>query len=929
MTNAITNFYMFIAREYQGQYDRVKTDIDYNGDGIITHSEFDSFIKSTPELSNFSMGEITSIFGNLDTITSGKIKDTTVSERGALNQTEQANLDSNIQRYGIVYTLLNDNFGCVSGYVSQYASTYNLSQDNVVQQAFELILGTYSINNAQNLTAQDAQTFLKKAVAELIKNSIIESNATVLNQLSSDYPGFENDPDLNRLLSDYFSTIDYNTALYVANGQSVHNIIQGIIEKYFETAGLNTVNYHAGTNYPDGMNYNGEYQYNPSAKLNTIQLSRLTHEYESALGDTNTALSTDGYLHDYEGILNGNVAYLKNLISQFIDSKKSVWEREQSSNFSTLFNGLSESGIQNEFKSSDIFKHIEYAEDLLDFNNEFTEDMTASTNNGSNIHVHGGSNNLPYTYGDDNFLQGLLNIVGFSSFESDENGYSTFKSFLVGKYDKYIRAAFCDIIANPEKYEIDLNDCTKEEMQDAILEYISKHTVDVAQDMGLSRTKTTTSVVFGALQACKAAVRGGRHITLNDAQEAVESAVLYVMNTYTARQDIMRKLTELGLTSTSAIANMDASQLETVMQQLYWFLSSLDNLESTTEVTGTTNTGGTNGGGQINGGDDPNNQNQVNFHVLTQDEISALKTLVSSYSLMTKEAIISGVEDILKAKVLGDNGIGIHLFDAIFNYAKNEWSFNLLLASSTNAQNLIDIFVTKYNELNNSFDGAGEDDKDFINFYKSIYGEGYNIKDGEGNFLIEWGTYEDGDGDSNTHYTNNQLGIPSSFITSGAITYSEIDSNSVYGKISSIGNALYNTARYQVGRAQAYAAYQTFMSYYAWALLALNGAMNFDNGSNQSIDPAQLRGNDFYYDIYKADGTKSSGHTEEQTSLVWTSGHSYFDDYSDFKKPNAQTTETGLYVGVDRDGTGQHTSYIYMDTEILARKFLEFLAMAA
>lgn len=597
MTNAINTFYIFIARQFQGSYENVKSEIDMNSDGVLTYAEFDSFVKSQNELANFSRQDVSAVFNSLDKTIRGKVQDTTISEHGALNQTEQANLDANIELYGRIYEILDANYRHVQGYVEANCNAgLGLTKDGILQAAFELIMQNTSIQNAQNLTNNDAAAFLKKAVVIKVKDYLCDSKSSLLNDLSSSYPGLKNDPDLNNLIDRYLNTINANTNLWGDNSQGILPIfseLKGIIEKYLQSAEYCT------------SDYSGAYQSNANARLNTLQIARLTSKYESVFGNAEAAIGEGGFLHDYAAILNGNNAYLNNLILQFLESKQTEWATNTQNQFPGLLN-KSDTDIQAEFINSDIFKHITFAESVIDYNNGFTSNG-GSTMSNNVVGIWDSSTGMPWTTGDDHFLTGVFNILGFSRFgvdnsTTDLDEYQAFNTFMASHYDRYVRAAMLDIMANPENYEIDLSDCSKKELQDAILEYISKHTVDVARDLGFSRTRTTKSVVYGAYQACKAAAAGGRHMSLDDAREIAKTAVNYIYQTYSNRSDIIGILTNLGIASAAAIDSKDARSLESAMLLLYYRLCNLEDLQSTTEVNGNDDPNGV-------GGDDPTGSN--------------------------------------------------------------------------------------------------------------------------------------------------------------------------------------------------------------------------------------------------------------------------------------------------------------------------------
>jgi len=578
-----------------------------NHDGVLTYAEFDSFVKSQNDLADFSRQDVSAVFNSLDKTIRGKVQDTTISEHGALNQTEQANLDANIELYGRIYEILDANYRHVQGYVEANINAgLGLTKDGILQAAFELIMQNTSIQNAQNLTNNDAAAFLKKAVVIKVRDYLCDSKSSLLNDLSSSYPGLKNDPDLNNLIDRYLNTINANTNLWGDNSQGILPIfseLNGIIEKYLQSAKYCT------------SDYNGAYQSNVYARLNTLQIARLSSKYETALCDIENALLDDyidsegnhhhGYLYEYAAILNGNNAYLNNLILQFLESKQALWATKSQGDFESLFS-ISESGIQTQFKNSDIFKHITLAEEIIDYNGHTNGNDAFSADDGARINdgVVQIKVNNNWVGGDDDFLTGIFNFLGLSKYGVDELNYTqeseleSFSIFMASHYDRYVRAAMLDIMAHPEEYEIDLSDCSKKELQDAILEYISKHTVDVARDLGFSRTKTTKSVVYGAYKACQSAAAGGRHMSLDDAREIAKNAVNYIYQTYSNRSDIIGILTNLGIASAAAIDSKDARSLESAMKLLYYRLCNLKDLQSTTEVNGNDDPNGV-------GGDNP------------------------------------------------------------------------------------------------------------------------------------------------------------------------------------------------------------------------------------------------------------------------------------------------------------------------------------
>lgn len=759
MTSAVNTFYIFIAREFHGNYEGVREAIDGDGDGVITYAEFDTFVKSQNDLADFARQDITAVFNTLDKKVKGKIQDTFISEQGALNASEQAKLDANIELYGRIYDLIESQYHHVEGFVNHY-SNLGLTKEKVTQSTFEAILQNTSINNAQNLTEQDVLGYLKQGVAVAAKDGIIEQQqAQIMSHLSLDYQ-LKDDPDLNALIENYLNTINSTTNIWNIN--LVHEL-KGIINSYINTAGFSN-------SVPD--DYDGNYQYNQNGHMSTIQVSRLVHKYETALNNADFS--------EFTSIIDNNT--INSLVAQFLQNKQTELAQKPFNQFNTILEGLDTQSIIDEFKNSAEFRTVVQASEIIGLDDNFTTNghvhiMNGALANGQpswSVALSDSSTGMGWTEGSDHFFNGVYYCLGFGGLSVSEGSEAFKKFFTNGVYNQYVRAAFQDIQSNPDKYGINLATCTKKELQNAIIKYMVANLPSILAAAGLNQEDITKCVLSGATEVCKKAQSGSRDMTLEDARAAAKMAVAYLMSTYGSA--IHEILQNSGIATEEQINNCSALELENKLRALYNAIKDL-NLN---ETGGTSGTNGTNG----NDPTPPTEYGAINTSNLDKTDFNTLK---NSMKIELKRVMTDSYYD-----------------DVIFEYL---WEKAKSATQQGNGHvpmgQFIDKFIEYYNEYVEKIKSAD---------LSAMYGDfnsGYDVRPRMAD--------TSGAGD-HIKWNDNDLGIPAA----GIFDINQMTEGTVFYDIASIGNKLYHTAVVKYGRDKAMAAYKTFIGYYRAALQAMN-----------------------------------------------------------------------------------------------------------
>ena len=409
MTQAVTNFYLFINKKYQNtEYETIKYAMETTGDDVISYSEVKGFIDENKSsqlgqqffLDRIDIGGVNQIWNELDKTRRGFNSSATlqVSENGSLNAAEEAAFRNKIELYGQIDKAIEDamrNLGFNSDLTVCQGHEYEvqIKKNDIYYRAADELVGTVGSANINQLQANgtlgtEAEKAVKKVAAELIKAQIIEIYQQKLgNKVPSGYSLGNNEDDLAPVLSAKIEELLNGNFNPNTIGQQIAYIIRG----YMDSAGI--------TNY-------GQYSTAWSGQgLNTLQKARIEQEYRTAL--TIDKVNSD---HKFDGFTD----VLKTAIDKFIDKAIEGLE-DPTDNFNTLLQKAQNS--LGTFQSSPQFKALQCVVNLPN-DNKFI--------------------------GDGKLLNGAgLNMETIAELIKNP------------KFKEYIKEAYNAILANPEEYGID------------------------------------------------------------------------------------------------------------------------------------------------------------------------------------------------------------------------------------------------------------------------------------------------------------------------------------------------------------------------------------------------------------------------------------------------------------------------------------------
>ncbi len=206
-----------------------------NGDGTVIKSEFRSFMNA--EWNGEENGELTndlinSFWKKIDTNTSAsKISGTKLKNLNALDKTEVANLDKQLEVYVAFDEFIANNVK-IPNVLNSTGSQWKAD----VTEKLSVLLEQYIAGGASgDLDAILAEAYPKIANTCTAQYCAVEYQTTLVNSVLKDYPDYKvaDDATLQSLITAYISTIDADT-----DPASIKEDIMSIMDAYLATAGL-------------------------------------------------------------------------------------------------------------------------------------------------------------------------------------------------------------------------------------------------------------------------------------------------------------------------------------------------------------------------------------------------------------------------------------------------------------------------------------------------------------------------------------------------------------------------------------------------------------------------------------------------------------------------------------------------------------------
>lgn len=288
-------FYQFLAQyQSEGGWVNVADSQHGNGDGTVIKSEFSKFMKA--EWNGEENGELTndlinSFWKKIDTNTSAsKISGTKLKNLNALDKTEVANLDKQLEVYVKFDEFISNNVKIPN----VLTSTGSQWKTDVKDQLGKLLDNYINGGASGDLDALLAEAYPQIANKCTAQYCAVEYQNSLMNTVLKDYPDYRvaDDATLQSLITAYISTIDADT-----DAKAIKEAIRSIMDAYLATAGLGN-----GSDYDlSSLGFDGE-------ELNGLQIAVITQTIKNQLS------SEIGNYEGYEDEFN-------TAVQQFIDSK--------------------------------------------------------------------------------------------------------------------------------------------------------------------------------------------------------------------------------------------------------------------------------------------------------------------------------------------------------------------------------------------------------------------------------------------------------------------------------------------------------------------------------------------------------------------------------------------------------------------------------
>lgn len=337
MTSAVAQFYIFIRTSCGNSWDAAVSCIDSNGDGIVTKGELRTFL-SDSDTFEYQPVEFEDIWRTIDTHTKGNIGNSKVKNLNALDSSEGAVVQRQIQRYGRLSDAIDTAFN--NARLDPRVLERIGGEDKLKYRAVTILADKPNISD-ENL-ASEAATALLDAAKKLIHETL--TNNTRYTCYTQGLTGAEGQPyslqddgDLKGLIDNYLDDISIGEL-----DTDVFDNVEKIIQAYLKSAKLG--------NFEDpNMTGLGNYQWGTD-KLSKLQLVNLTRRYNKAL-IISQLITIDPFSQ-----FKNNQTKLAGIIKNFISNKQTKWENLQSPvDFNSLYS-VSDDAIRAELKEFPEFK---------------------------------------------------------------------------------------------------------------------------------------------------------------------------------------------------------------------------------------------------------------------------------------------------------------------------------------------------------------------------------------------------------------------------------------------------------------------------------------------------------------------------------------------------------------------------------------------
>lgn len=542
MTQAVSNFYLFINRRYGNNYGQLKRDMDTNRNDVIQFNELESFInanKSEMHLDNVTRNDAYSIWGELDLSIKGYNRSATeeVSENGSLNASEEKNLTDKIELYAVIDRVLRgilDNSSLVSALNwSNPPYTYNVDIDTLYYKAADILVSSGNINqlvdNGGTALQSAAEKAVKDAAAELIKEQIV-NNQDFKNKLIDvglgDYNLLNdaNNGSLKTLIDSELNTI-FNSDWPI--DQQISEIgwrIAAVVQKYLITAQVG--NYNQSANVAT---------WGDSQPLNDLQMARLRHEYSTQL--TPDTVDTNNELTAFRSELQSAIdKFISGKISELSNNKHSI-------DFTDLFSSI-RSDVIDDFKNDDSYKLLKNIALLSNLNvneDKFLEDGGYDYNN------------------DDTDPNRIISIMFWllgcekGTVASASNKAIIQQVLSSRTYLEFLRKAYAEVLNDPSAYGVtDPN--SQQQVQNAVMIYIKNHLAELLKGCGFNDLDTARILCNSAMgtndyvtDPTKNNRYGNNMYAYEDVLEQVRQFAIFVLSTYSRNEYVMDAMEENDL----------------------------------------------------------------------------------------------------------------------------------------------------------------------------------------------------------------------------------------------------------------------------------------------------------------------------------------------------------------------------------------------
>ena len=509
--SGVSQFYLFITK--RGGFEQFKRDADTNHNNTVQFNELYNYIQKEPTLvPNVSTEDMYTIWKQLDLDIYGTNSDSTdhVSENGSLSNSEEIKFNRRIEIYGelsekicniISETIDNDAF-------SRYNINRNTLEANIIDEVL-LICENDIEKVSQYLKTEQSTTDIRKHAFQqalyCVRDDVCNNMQRYVAGMEYD---FDEDQDLKEIIDRYIS--GYTTTQGCNLNQVVYGIEQ-IIGAYLNTAELNVGNYQA----PEG------FAYDPNGKMNTVQLATLRKYWKDIVNN----IPADQYREFASDLYDA-------AIDKFIDKKSVEWAELNSSQFTSCKKSATE--ITSEFNNS---PEMNTLAKIVEINNICDE---AGSYEGEWSKFYDGDDNPK------RIASMLFYFGGFTPINREM--FADF--FNNGLFTEYLKDAYIDIVSNPEKYDLDLNNCSQQELQNAVLRYFKEHISSILSDLGCNNSETTNALAFdfyGTYDIVKNNRTAYGDYDFEDLKASAKQLVNYVKVAYKSIPAVMDALYDLEL----------------------------------------------------------------------------------------------------------------------------------------------------------------------------------------------------------------------------------------------------------------------------------------------------------------------------------------------------------------------------------------------